>query len=97
MKATQFFTAALFATSVASAPVMAQQVSVEKVVGTMIDNLMVQTSYEMQLDVQQAVANTVYFFEPQVTDRLRGNVSIQDLSASLQREDENADANDQQL
>ena len=97
MKATHFFTAALFATSVASAPVMAQQASVEKVVGSMINNLMVQTTYEIQQDVEQAVANTVYFFEPVVTDKLRGNVRIQDLSASLKYKDEENDGDDEQL
>ncbi|QPG06099.1 hypothetical protein IT774_02410 [Salinimonas marina] len=97
MKATHFFTAALFATSVASAPVMAQQASVEKVVGSMINNLMVQTSYEIHQDVEQAVANTVYFFEPTVTDKLRGNVSIQDLSASLKHDDNQTDQDDEQL
>lgn len=82
MKASTIINSALISTVLIGGSAMAQQSKVEDVVTDMLGQLMASTTLEIQMDVQEAIANTVYFFEPDSTNTPRGSVSVKDLSAS---------------
>ncbi|WP_137165887.1 hypothetical protein [Salinimonas lutimaris] len=95
MKASTMFNTALISSVLLGGSAMAQQSKVEDVVTNMLGQLMASTTLEIQMDVQEAIANTVYFFEPESTHSPRGSVSVKDLSASNKAAD--AEQDDEQV
>lgn len=97
MNATHLLSTVFIASSLVGAPAFAKQASVEEVVGDMLSDLMAHTAHEIQLDVQQAVANTVYFFEPDTTHNQRGTVNIKDLSAAADKPAQQEESQEAQM
>tara|TARA_B100002003_G_C13647689_1_gene329848 strand:+ start:161 stop:451 length:291 start_codon:yes stop_codon:yes gene_type:complete len=91
MKASTMINTALISSVLLGGSAMAQQNKVEDVVTNMLGQLMASTTLEIQMDVQEAIANTVYFFEPDSTNAPRGSVSVKDLSASNKTADTEQD------
>lgn len=72
----------LFAAALVATPVSAQQLPIEQAVENMVSQLAAATTYELKAELDQAIANTVYFFQPMDSETRTGKISVTDLTAS---------------
>lgn len=85
MKKSLLIAASVVSVGMFSAQANAEESILERVVGRLVEQAAVSTAYEIQMGVQQVVANTAYQFDLN-SNTITGSVSVTDLAATDSKE-----------
>ncbi|WP_018983717.1 hypothetical protein [Salinimonas chungwhensis] len=86
MKAPAILVSTLMTAALVSTPASANTMSVQDAVSQMVDQLVATTANEIKTEVNEAVANAIYLFEPDASMAPGGAVKVTELTASKQSE-----------